>query len=334
MPFGTGDLDPEVQVVSRRPLRVRCYVRGCGEILTAPSKQHRGDVCPIHGIRCHLTAAGPTYSYADPRRNLIVDPDVFTSRVLRHPFKFDCRWIGYEKSEDALTWNAFRSLQVAGRLRDVVRLVTGQTVDEEPRLYLWGLCLTGDIFEPWDLLMAARQRFESDLPVRRPHTEPDIGLYQPGQYLILIEAKFTSANPVLTDGSRKSKSSLTKEELLTIYQDPTLRLLDVDGARKAGVVYEQLWRNVVFAEWMAGACGGSTKAYCANLTRAYHETESCGCFRQLLRPGFSGRFVQRNWEDLHGLISSDNPALPLRSFLQTKTAGLVTAFKSLARFLD
>ena len=54
---------------------------------------------------------------------------------------------GFSTSEDALTWNLFRSLQEAGRLRDVARLVTGQEHLDEPILYLWGLCLEEDTLE-------------------------------------------------------------------------------------------------------------------------------------------------------------------------------------------
>jgi len=52
----------------------------------------------------------------------------------------------------------------------------GESHSEEPDLYLWGIRVSGDSFEPWDLLIAARKRFESNLPVVRPLTEPDIAL--------------------------------------------------------------------------------------------------------------------------------------------------------------
>src|SRR5208282_1292283 len=84
---------------------------------------------------------------------------------------------------------------------------------------------------PWDLLIAARQRFEANLPVNRPWTEPDIALYLPGRYLILIEAKFTSPNPAYENGPQKDPKSLTKDELLDIYQDSALTILDVERTR-------------------------------------------------------------------------------------------------------
>ena len=322
LPYGTPDLDPEVRVDPGPPWRVCCYVRGCGQLLM-PAK----DFCPVHGIRCHHSRS-VTYSYRDVRRNIIVAPDLLATRGVGHPFKYDSNRLGLENSEDALAWNVFRSLQEAGCLREVARLVTGQDGGEEPLLFLWGLCLTGDTLEPWDLLIAARARFESALPVKRPLTEPDIGLYLPGRYLILIEAKFTSANPCYKEGSRKDATSLTKAELLSIYHDPALLFLDAERARRGDKVYYQLWRNMFFAEWMARADGRGTQAYHANLTRASYEADSCEHFRQMLRPGFTNRFAHLAWEGFYSLCEEGNLGLlRLRSYLATKTACLRQAFQ-------
>ena len=76
------------------------------------------------------------------------------------------------------------------------------TCTVEPFLYLWGICLTEDAFDPMELLIAARKRFESNLPVERPYTEPDIMIHLPGRYLILIEAKFTSPNTTYASEDR------------------------------------------------------------------------------------------------------------------------------------
>jgi hypothetical protein len=251
LPFGTLDLDPQPYVVASPPRRVRCYVRGCKELLRPPARGYRGDVCRLHGIRCHLSTSGATYSYADVRGNIIVAPDLFATRIVGNPHKFESDRLGYEKSEDALTWNVFRTLQESGLLHVVARLITGLDIQQEPHLYLWGLSISDHTFKPWELLIAARERFESNLPVERPLTEPDIALYLPRYYLILIEAKFTSPNPFYIDGPRRDGCSLTKSELLEIYQDSALRMLDMEKARRAERVYYQLWRNMVFAEWMA-----------------------------------------------------------------------------------
>jgi hypothetical protein len=293
-------------------------------MLRPPAEEYDGEVCPVHGIRCHTSG---TYSYADVRRNIIIAPDQFIAGIVRNTFKHDCTRLGHEKSEDALTWNVFRTLQECGLLHVVARWVTGLDIEIEPHLYLWGICLTGDTFEPWDLLFKARERFESNLPVDRPQTEPDIALYLPGYYLILIEAKFTSPNPFYVDGPRRDAKSLTKNELLDIYQDADLQMLDVQKARRAERVYYQLWRNMVFAEWMAHRVDRGVLSYFANLTRVGEENESCGSFREQVRPDYAGRFAHIPWEDICDLCTPEHRQLwQLRRYLETKTAGLVQAF--------
>jgi hypothetical protein len=322
------DSYPEVHSRPGRPRRVQCYVRGCNHVLRSPTLYDDGEVCPVHGIRCHSSASSPTYSYRQAQRNIIASPGLFSSRIVGHPFKYDSRRLGLENSEDALSWNVFRSLQEAGQLHEVARWITEQDIPTEPHLFLWGICLTSDTFDPWDLLIAARQRFEINLPVVRPLTEPDIALYLPGRYLILIEAKFTSPNTFYCDGPRKDAKSLTKAELLDIYRDPSLRMLDVERAQATERVYYQLWRNMVFAEWMASQESRATRAYLASLTRAGCENESCEHFRQMVRPGFQDRFVHIAWEDFYWQCAKDNPRLGrLQQYLETKTAGLRKAFR-------
>jgi hypothetical protein len=262
------------------------------------------------------------------RRNFIVGADLVADHIVGHPFKYDTSCLGNEKSEDALTWNVFRSLQEAHLLQHVAAWVTKVAIPEEPRLYLWGISLNADLLQPWDLLIAARRRFEQKLPVDRPLTEPDIALHLPGRYLILIEAKFTSPNTFYTIGPRRDQKSLTKVELIDIYQDQTLRILDGNRARTSERVYYQLWRNMVFAEWMGQQDSPSTQAYVVSLTRRGFERESCEHFQRLIRPDFADRFVHRTWEEIDEHWAARLPELSrLHSYLVTKTAALVQAFQ-------
>lgn len=328
LPFGTLDLDPQPYVVAGPPRRVRCYVRGCTEMLRPPSRYYSGEVCPLHGIRCHYSTSGATYSYADVRQNIIIASELLATRIVGNPHKYESDRLGHEKSEDALTWNVFRTLQECGLLHVVAGWITGQDIQQEPRLYLWSLNISDDTFQPWDLLIAARKRFESNLPVKRPPTEPDIALYLPGYYLILIEAKFTSPNPFYTDGPRRDARSLTKNELLDIYQDPVLHMLDVEKARRAERVYYQLWRNMVFAEWIARLAGDDSLAFVGNLTRAGEENVSCEQFRGMLNPSIAGRFAHLFWEDIGVRVRNLPGFARLGRYLETKTASLVRAFNS------
>jgi len=329
LPYGTEDLDQEAvgSWDARPPTHLRCYVRGCTEVLRRATRDQRGEACPAHGIFLHYSRNKGTYSYADPRRNIIVDSAVVADRILGHPFKYESRF-EYENSEDALTWNVFRSLQRAGRLHQVARLITGQELRDEPQLYLWGLSLSDDTFSPWPLLIQARDRFESRLPVDRPLTEPDIALHLPGKYLILIEAKFTSENPAYQDGPRKDDTSLTKAELVDIYQDRELDLLDIDRARSARFIHYQLWRNLCFAAWMG--LGGGERAYLGNLTRKGWEDESCAAFASLIKSGEAKRFRHISWEDVYQCGATDPSLATMRRYLQAKTAYLSKAFAELS----
>jgi hypothetical protein len=180
-------------------------------------------------------------------------------------------------------------------------VIRGPAIPEEPRLYLWGLRVDDDSVVSWDLLTQARERFEQNLPVKRPLLEPDTALRLPGRYLILIEATFTGVSPLYTDGPRRNAKSLTKAELIEIYWNPALKIIDVASATRARRIHTQLRRNMVFAEWMALADSPGTRAYQASVTRLSEERESCDQFQELLHPGFAGRFVHRIWEEIDDL---------------------------------
>lgn len=326
LPFGIDDLCTQPTLISPNPKRVRCFVEGCGEVLVAPTRRDRGEVCPIHGIRCHHSANGSTYSFRDARRNIIASPALFGEKVIHHPFKYESHRMGLERSEDAVSWNVFRSLAENRGLRKIAQLITGEEEEFEPDLYLWGIKVSDDSFQPWDLLIRARERFESNLPVDRPLTEPDIALHLPGRYLILIEAKFTSPNSFYERGPRRDRSSLTLEELLAIYSDRSLLILDHESAERAARVPYQLWRNMIFAEWMAQLDAPMTRAHHANLVREGYEEATTKEFRQLVRPEFQDRYRRITWEQIYG--ASIGPEYrSLRRYFETKTAGLRPAFR-------
>ena len=328
LPYGVGDLDTEV-VFDDGPIRqVQCYVRGCKQMLRTPTRSSRGDVCPDHEIRCHYSSGRATYSYAEAAKNIIASPRLFAERIVGHSFKYESHRLGLERSEDSLSWNVWRSLQEGGLLHKVVELVTGEKSEVEPFLYLWGICCTDDELNPWDLLIQARERFESDLPVVRPLTEPDIALHLPGRYLILIEAKFTSPNTYYARGPRKDSQSLTLDELLAIYQFQGMRFLDVDRSNTSSRVHYQLWRNLVFAEWMAKQDHPKTKAYHLNLVRDGYEEDNAAEFGRLVNARYQDRFRRITWEQIYGCCRSERRLLHLCQYMERKTSGLRKAFRS------
>ena len=323
IPFGMNELDPQIVVDDGPPRRIKCFVCGCGKFLE-PARRYSGPTCPEHGIRCNNSG---TFSYGDPKRNIVVDREIFGKRIIGHPDKFESNRFGSEKSEDALSWNVFRSFQQAGCLGKLAAEVFGLPTDVEPELFLWGINLNDDSYSFWDRLIKARTRFESNLPVKRPLTEPDIMLHVPGRYLALIEAKFTSPNGVYVVGRRETDQSLTAEELLSIYSHPSLELLNVGKAMRQSRIHYQLWRNMVFAEWMARQGTETSKAYHLNLVRAGHDEESAEEFHGLVSEGFKDRFRQVTWEEIYTQAVIEGPKLNrLCKYMQEKTANLQKAF--------
>lgn len=324
-PWGQQELDPEVRTRNQSNLEVRCYVRGCQEWLRPPSREYLGDACPRHHIRCHVSRRKGTYSYRDHRRNLIVAQETFQEQIIGHPFKYETHRFGYERSEDALSWNVFRSFYEQRKLAHVATYLTGEVHSGEPELYLWGISMKD--FRAWPLLEQARLQMESNLPVDRPLTEPDIALHLPGKYLVLIEAKFTSANSHIEKGPRKDARSLTREELLALYRFQGMQSVNLHNAEMANRIPQQLWRNMIFAEFMARQDRQQTHAFHVNLVREEAEQSIEREFHALLAPEFRPRFRRATWERLIHACCNTLKQNELLHYFRNKTAGLEPAFQ-------
>jgi hypothetical protein len=203
--FGHPDFDP-ARLGENPPSR--CPVRGCSVTLVelpygkqqdreGKYKKRTKPWCPEHGIRLH----SGTFVYWNGRgledqarlRNFIVRPDLVGAIALRKGMKAESHRLGYEMSEDALSWNVFVSLAVAGKLREAAQFLTGRTLRTEPHLYLWGrrIDLLRDNYARFAALREVGDRLESD--IRTFVTESDIILVAEGEILISIEAKFLAS---------------------------------------------------------------------------------------------------------------------------------------------
>ena len=190
----------------------RCPIKGCSTPLVA-IKYGRGRklFCPEHGIRLHSGTFvywnGPEMRRQAQLRNLRVRPELADATALGSATKAESYRLGYEMSEDALSWNVFVGLAEAGQLREAAKYLTGRPVDAEPDLYLWGLRIdvkngTRGFFQP---LERVRDLLERD--IRRFKTEPDIMLVLERQLIVCIEAKFGSGNPIAYDSTPQAEKS-------------------------------------------------------------------------------------------------------------------------------
>ena len=254
-PFGWKDFDP-----ARLDKKFhRCPVQGCSAtLLRVPYDDGSTPWCPEHGIRLH----SGTFVYWNGNgldnearlRNFMVRSDLVRAIALPKGMKAEAHRLGHEMSEDALSWNVFVSLAVAGRLREAAQYLTGQPLRSEPSLYLWGrhIPVRGGDFAVYPELLRVRGVLEKG--IRKFLTEPDIMLIAPNEMLICIEAKFGSGNALAHDGPVVAgEKPTTREGLLKRYLTPSAYAkrsvrADLIGKR----FHSQLFRNIVFACEMAG----------------------------------------------------------------------------------
>jgi hypothetical protein len=138
----------------------------------------------------------PTYVLSDPLENFIVGQDLVAMALNGEWKKAETHRLGYENSEDAVSWNVFRALQEAGKLANVASMLTGETVSAEPDLILWGHRVTETAAHDVPRLQLALDVLE---PAHSQQTEPDVILRVPGWGWIFIEAKFSSPSPKVAE---------------------------------------------------------------------------------------------------------------------------------------
>lgn len=319
IPYGISDLKENAAsryfTRSSDPLlhgeRLQCCINGCEERLERRHRGQRPSYCPKHGISM---STKPTYVYKDAKRNFIVGRD-----ILRQVSKVESWRLGFETSEDAVSWNVFVGLYVLEGLADAFEKLTGETAKGDPELYLWGNRVDVELGW-WTRLTEVRAEIEKDLAIP---TEPDIILRVPGQAIVLIEAKFGSPNGTMA-GKRGRFGSVTKFLDRYTCEDGAIDPLNrkwIFEQQDEGIL-EQLCRNAIFAQRLASGC---EKPFVINLVRRAAQNDE-----QLFRQHLSGNAVHfhvRTWEDLYRLpVIQTEPALLLCRYFENKTLNLWPAF--------
>jgi hypothetical protein len=319
IPYGIRELkrDAALRYSAKAPYSLlngeflQCCINDCEELIARRHRNQKPSFCSKHGISM---SSKPTYIYQDPERNFIIGRD-----VLQRISKVE-RWrLGFETSEDAVSWNVFVGLYALGALPETFEALTGMAPIGAPELYLWGNRI--DIScRKWANLLDVRAKLENHISIP---TEPDIILRVPEQAVVLIEAKFGSPNSRLA-GKKKRFGSVW--EFLGRYRcrqgaaDPLNRKWISE--QKDEQILEQLCRNAIFAHWLASE---NETAILINLVRRASRNDE-----QVFREHLSKRavvFHVRVWEDLFGLPAIQREeASVLRDYLKNKTLNLARAF--------
>lgn len=298
---------------------IRCCVKGCGHWLDKRSrgKKNPNSFCPVHGIS---VSTSPTYVFKDYHKNFIIE----VARLERFTdLKVESWRLGNERSEDAVSWNVFVGLARLKELAAAMKCLTGVEADVEPELYLWGIRFSDEEPKVWDRLIEVRNILERRAGIP---TEPDIMLRIPGRVLVLIEAKFGSSNGTL-QGQEERFGDVS--EFLDLYPgvagkaDPLNR--EWIEQQKPMAVLQQLVRNIIFAQWMAG---NNERVFVVNLVRDSEEQDVAGKIANHLAADSPVSFRRCTWETLFRLPAfSSEAAEPLKRYLVNKTNKLAKAFE-------
>ncbi|MBX7133938.1 MAG: hypothetical protein K1X67_14795 [Fimbriimonadaceae bacterium] len=303
--------------------------------------------CPDHGIRLH----SGTFVYWNGRgreneaqlRNFIVRPDLVRELALPKGMKAESHRLGYEMSEDALSWNVFVSLAAAGKLRHVAQYLTGRSLRTQPHLYLWGrrIDLEHGQHARYEPLVRVRNILEPD--IHTFVTEPDIMLVAEGEMVISVEAKFGSGNPLAHDlQTKKGEKPTSRAGLLARYlgEKTSDRTKHIVRPENMGTdLHSQLFRNIVFASEMAGAvpwhvvnlvsssqCRTTAGKRYADERYSFADPEPV--VRGYLHPDWKQCFTYRTWEGLHAeMIREDADLGALDRYLRGKSAHYLPAFR-------
>jgi hypothetical protein len=117
----------------RVPVVGECPVRGCHATLQSPASGKRFPLrCPVDEIKIHAK----TFGYFDTLRNIRFEREFFQRNILDNPSKAETHRLGYENSEDALTWNVFARLAKTDRLMELAAHLAQLELKSRPTLYL------------------------------------------------------------------------------------------------------------------------------------------------------------------------------------------------------
>ena len=263
----------------------------------------------------------PTYILCERLDNFIVGHDLVSAAIKGEWGKAETHRLGHENSEDAVSFNVFRSLQEAGSLHLVSQLVIGSPTPE-PDLYLWGRRIYPDgSSAAWPELQAVRDRVERR---HAQQTEPDVCLHIPDWGWIFIEAK-------LAHGIKTSQTAKKMDAWLSLYPAYATTLFDLERMKeiKHGHFPEQLLRNMLFADSIRGP---HEWAHVVALGRKGDKTPISDWISACLASDCTVTTSQLTWEEIYQALPSEFDALSnLRRYFERKNYALRPAFDLGAR---
>lgn len=235
-----------------------------------------------------------TYVYASYWANIIVEP---CHPTLVAQAKRTGR-IGNENSEDALTWNVFRSMEWLGLSGSVLGELFG--LGEETTIYYWMNSKAEPLWvsyaDAWHILEPGS---------RRRHSEPDVVLVdEPNRRFVIVEPKFgspvaKSRGPdwLVAKGYDPERRTMIREGYAL--GDPGKQLLKSwEQSIRQG--FYQLTRQMLFGNYIAQQHGYEFGLYSLISPGTNPDNEDlCRAFTNLLTVAAQGHYGWLAWRQVY-----------------------------------
>jgi len=293
---------------------VECPVLGCEHRVQRQRRVFIRDErfrCPAHGI--YISSS--TFEYDDYHDNILTTSDQ-DSEVLDRIFavKRETDRLGRERSEDALTFSVFRSLESRGALDPVMSAIANRDESHAVPSY-WSFSLEHNNAHP--LLVGAREAFGE---VQDRGSEPDL-IVETAQSLFLIEAKLDSHNvtapsrPWVLDTYQRAEGN---------WFDTVFRTSPTRIARELKLY--QLMRLWLLGTWMAEKA--EKRFVLASLVPGASDRDIVSRFEPQLVLANDRKFVRHTWEGIRDQVrpEADRTGLAaLVDYVDHKTLGYDTS---------
>ena len=260
--------------------------------------------------------AAPTYVLERPIDNAIAGRELIAEAIAGRWGDPEATRFGNENSEAALTWNVFRSLQEAERLRVVTSVLTGFESAVEPELFYRGRRITLDAATVWGELTATLDVLQ---PPVTQHVAPDVCLHVADFGWVVIEASFGPRSDAFDDAA-------AAEEFLAGYGRACPGLFDEERIRATRLrdVPSLLLRTIALAHMLKEE---GERSIVLALVR---ESDTADLERRIdrcLAGSADVEFHRVTWESLYrALDPADHALASVRDYLENKSLGLRPAF--------
>ncbi|WP_048438821.1 hypothetical protein [Caenimonas sp. SL110] len=317
--FGITDLKPS------RPLDgnfVACPVLGCQVEVPVQHRTFKAKptfLCPAHRIYIGRS----TFEYQSDNDNLLWTSAAGLALLARiEGVKRESR-MARERSEDALSWNVFRHLELSGRLGSWVASLTGAAA-VAPRIHYWSFDdLTGATWEP---LARARGAFGE---VDGRGSEPDL-IISTADTHIWVEAKFGSTNNTRPSDEGGAEARYT-EGAANWYARAVKSPFQAVAIHHRRYELLRLW---LLGSWVAAQDGKRFEL--VNLVRHGSEEGVLAFAKEHFEQSPTRRMHRVTWESVCAFISSADGRTPeddaLLGYMRDKTLGYSPAGKIVRAF--